>query len=207
MDRGEKFNTLTHLIGAVMALAGVSVLVVFGSLSGDPWRIVSFSVYGFTLFILYLASTLYHGLNGRGKRVFSVFDHHAIYLLIAGTYTPFMLVTLRGPWGWSLFGTLWGIAIFGIVLDSLPSIRKSRRIIPVIIYVTMGWIVVIALNPLLDRLSNAGLFWLFGGGVFYTVGLIFYALSTKFTYAHGIWHLFVLAGSICHFIAIFLHVH
>lgn len=207
MDRGEQFNTVTHLIGAALALAGLVILIVFASLQGDPWMIVSFSVYGTTLFILYLVSTLYHGLKGKAKRVFFVFDHQAIYLLIAGTYTPFTLVAMEGAWGWSIFGAVWGIAVFGLVLDALPSVRKGKRILPVIIYVLMGWIIVIALDPLLEKLSETGFLWLMLGGIFYTVGIVFYALSSRFTYAHGIWHLFVLAGSACHFISILLHVN
>lgn len=206
MNRGESFNTITHLIGAVFALAGAVVLVVFASLKGDPWKIVSFSVYGFCLFTLYLVSTLYHGLNGRAKSVFYVLDHQAIYLLIAGTYTPFTLVTLPGAWGWSIFGVIWGIAIVGFVLDALPVVQRGRRILPVIIYVVMGWTVVIALDPLLQQLPETGFKWLLIGGLLYTGGIIFYALSNKFVYAHGIWHLFVLAGSVSHYAAILLYV-
>jgi hemolysin III len=206
VERGEQFNTITHLIGATLALAGLVLLVVFASLQGDPWMIVSFSVYGFTLFTLYLVSTLYHGLNGKAKSLFHVFDHQAIYLLIAGTYTPFTLVTLKGGWGWSIFGVIWGVAIFGLVLDALPVVRKGRRILPVVIYVLMGWIIVIALTPLMANLSGAGFLWLLLGGISYTVGIVFYALSSRYTYAHGIWHLFVLSGSICHFFSILFHV-
>jgi len=206
MDRGERFNTLTHLIGVALAIAGVAVLVVIASLQADPWKIVSFSVYGFSLFTLYLVSTLYHGLRGNAKHVFFVLDHQAIYLLIAGTYTPFTLVTLEGAWGWSLFGTIWGIAVLGFVLDALPAVRKRKRILPVFIYVLMGWLVVIALNPLLEELPEAGFDWLLYGGLLYTGGIVFYALSNKFVYAHGIWHLFVLAGSISHFVAILFYV-
>jgi len=206
MDRGEIFNTLTHLIGATIALAGVVILIVFASLQGDPWKIVSFSIYGFSLFTLYLVSTLYHGLRGKAKNVFYVLDHQAIYLLIAGTYTPFTLVTLNGAWGWSLFGTIWGIAIVGFVLDALPVVRRGKRILPVIIYVAMGWLVVIALEPLLQELPEQGFKSLLYGGLLYTGGIVFYALSGKFTYAHGIWHLFVLAGSISHYTAILIYV-
>ena len=206
MDRGEKFNTLTHLTGAAIALAGLAVLVTIASIQGNPWKIVSFSIYGFSLFTLYLISTLYHGVRGKAKNVFAILDHQAIYLLIAGTYTPFTLVTLEGVWGWSLFGTIWGIAIFGFVLDSLPVIRKGKRILPVFIYLAMGWLVVFALNPLLKELPEQGFSWLLYGGILYTTGIIFYALSGKFVYAHGIWHLFVLAGSISHYIAILIYV-
>lgn len=206
MDRGEKINALTHLVGASLALIGAIVLITFASMQGDPWKIVSFSIYGCSLFTLYLISTLYHGLNGPAKKLFSILDHQAIYLLIAGTYTPFMLVSLNGTWGWSLFGVIWGIAFIGFILDAMPATRKSKRIIPVIIYVTMGWLGIIALQPLIQSLSLAGLYWLVAGGIFYTSGIIFYALSSRFVYAHAIWHLFVLAGSACHYVSILFYI-
>ncbi|WP_455204347.1 PAQR family membrane homeostasis protein TrhA [Kaarinaea lacus] len=204
MDNGEKLNSITHLLGAIAGLAGMVVLVVMASLKGDPWKVVSFSIYGATLFLLYLISTLYHSLRGKAKNVFQVLDHQAIYLLIAGTYTPFTLVSLRGAWGWSLFGTIWGIAVLGMVIDALPF--KGRRIIPVIIYIIMGWLILIALKPMLAALPWEGFKWLAYGGALYTIGIVFFALSDRFTYAHGIWHLFVLAGSISHFVAIYIYV-
>ncbi|ADJ27123.1 PAQR family membrane homeostasis protein TrhA [Nitrosococcus watsonii] len=204
MQEGEKFNCISHLIGAVAALAGLVVLVVLAARQGDPWRIVSFSIYGTTLFLSYLASTLYHGSEGKVKRIFRKLDHHTIYLLIAGTYTPFTLVTLRGPWGWSLFGIIWGLAIFGMVVDSLP--HQGHRILPIAIYLLMGWLVLIALIPLLRALPFAGFIWLLAGGLFYTVGVIFYALDEKLSYAHGLWHLFVLAGGLTHYLAILFYV-
>jgi hemolysin III len=206
MDHGEKLNTITHLVGAVAALAGLVILVVFAALKGDPWKIVSFSIYGTTLFGLYVVSTLYHGSRGKLKEILSILDHQAIYLLIAGTYTPFTLVTLRGAWGWSLFGAIWGIAALGIVLDALPTVRKGRRVLPVILYVVMGWLILIALGPLLRHLPMMGFWWLAAGGLFYTVGIVFYALSDKVIHAHGIWHIFVIAGSVCHYISIFMYV-
>lgn len=206
MNRDEKFNTLTHLIGAALALGAAVVLVVFASLEGDPWKIISFSVYGFCLFSLYFISTMYHALNGKVKSIFFVLDHQAIYLLIAGSYTPFTLITLRGVWGWSLFGAIWGIAILGFVIEALPKIRQGKRILPVIIYILMGWLVLIALRPMLRELPEVGFLWLLVGGLLYTGGIVFYALSDKFVYAHGIWHLFVLAGSACHYIAIFFYI-
>jgi len=206
MDRIERLNTLTHLIGAVFALAGAVVLVVVASLKGDPWRIVSFSIYGVSLFTLYLFSTLYHGFNHRGKKLLKILDHQAIYLLIAGTYTPFTLVTLNGGWGWSLFSIIWGIAVLGIVLDALPITNRHRRIVPAILYLIMGWLIVVALDPLLSRLPTAGFIWLLAGGLFYTIGVIFFALSSSYKIMHPVWHLFVLAGSTCHFIAIFNYV-
>lgn len=206
MHKGETFNTVSHLLGAVLALASVVVFVVLVSMHGDVWKIVSFSIYGVTLFTLYFFSTLYHGLSGKAKSIFSVFDHQAIYLLIAGTYTPFALVTLRGGWGWTLFGVVWGLAVFGCVLDTLSSIRRGKRILPVIIYLVMGWLVLLAIKPLIDNLAFNGFILLALGGLFYSIGVIFYALSNKFTYAHGIWHLFVLAGSVCHFVSIVYYV-
>lgn len=204
MYHGEKFNSITHLIGATAALAGLVVIVVLASLNGDPWKIVSFSIYGATLFLLYSFSTLYHSLKGRAKSIFKKLDHIAIYLLIAGTYTPFALVTLRGPLGWTLFGIIWGLALIGIIIDTLPT--KRRRILPVIIYIVMGWLAVIAIDPLIENLTGPGMAWLVAGGLFYTIGIVFYALDEKIRHAHGIWHLFVLAGSVSHYLAIVLYV-
>jgi hemolysin III len=203
MYEGERFNSITHLVGAPLAIAGMAVLVVLASLQGDPWKIVSFSVYGATLLLLYLSSTLYHSLRGKAKAVFRKLDHAAIYLLIAGTYTPFTLVTLRGGWGWSLFGAVWGLAILGIVLDSLP--RKGRRILPIVIYLLMGWLVVIALRPLVRALPVGGMVWLGAGGLLYTTGIAFYLADKKLRHAHGVWHLFVLGGSVTHYLAILLY--
>ena len=205
MYHGERLNSYSHLLGAVAATAGVAVLVVLAGRQGDAWKLIGFSVYGSTLVLLYLFSTLYHSVRGRAKTILQKFDHHAIYLLIAGTYTPFTLVTLRGPWGWSLFGVVWGLAVLGIVVDSLHS-RNARRILPVAIYVLMGWIALVALGPLIAALPRFGLLWLVGGGLFYTVGIVFYVLDKKLRHAHGIWHLFVLAGSLCHYVAILLYV-
>jgi hemolysin III len=203
MYKGERFNSITHLVGAPLAIAGLAVLVVLASLQGDPWKIVSFSVYGATLLILYLFSTLYHSLRGKAKAVFRKLDHAAIYLLIAGTYTPLTLVTLRGGWGWSLFGAVWGLAIFGIVLDSLP--RKGRRILPIVVYLLMGWLVVIALRPLVRALPVGGIVWVVAGGLLYTSGIAFYIADKRIRHAHGVWHLFVLAGSATHYLAILLY--
>ena len=204
MYHGERFNSISHLVGAALALAALVVLVVFASLQGDPWKIVSFSIYGTTLFLLYTFSTLYHSLHGRAKIIFQKLDHAAIYLLIAGSYTPFTLVTLRGAWGWSLFGIVWGLAIVGIVLDSLH--RNGPRIYQMVIYLLMGWVVLVALYPLLQNLPTGGLILLVFGGLCYTGGMVFYALDVKMNHAHGIWHLFVLAGSVSHFLAIYLYV-
>lgn len=204
MYRGERFNGITHLVGAALALAGVAVLVTVAARQGDAWKIVSFSLYGVTLFLLYGFSTLYHSLRGRAKAIFRRFDHLAIYLLIAGTYTPFALVTLRGGWGWALFGVVWGLAVVGMALEYLP--RKGPRILPVVIYLLMGWLALIALKPLWQALPLMGFVWLLSGGLLYTVGVVFYGLDEKLRHAHGVWHLFVLAGSVSHYIAIFYYV-
>lgn len=205
MYRGERFNSITHLVGAVAALSGLIVLVVIASLQGDPWKIVSFSIYGTTLFILYTISTIYHSLPGRGKKLFRQLDYHSIYLLIAGTYTPFALVTMRGAWGWSIFGVVWGLATLGMLIEFLPQ-NGGHRIISVIIYLVMGWVVVVALKPLLKSIPFSGFIWLLTGGLFYTFGVIFYALDGRFRHFHGVWHLFVLAGSTSHFITVLFYV-
>ena len=202
MHKGERFNSISHLIGAVLALAGGAVLVTFAAMDGDTRKIISYSIYGFTLFLLYLVSTFYHGLSGSVKRLFQVLDHQAIYLLIAGTYTPFMLVGLRGNLGWWMFGAIWGLAVFGIVLDALP--RKGARVVPIIIYLVMGWFCLFALNPMIAALPPEGFRWLLIGGVFYTSGVVFYILDRWYPWCHGVWHLFVLAGSICHYFSILL---
>lgn len=204
MIKGELLNTVTHVVGAVLALAGLAVLIVSASLKGDAWRMVSFSVYGATLLLLYSSSALYHGTEGRVKNFLRVVDHQAIYLLIAGTYTPFTLVTLRGAWGWSLFGVIWGLAALGIVLDTLH--KKGPRLAQLVIYLLMGWLITIALGPLLRALPFWGVAWLLAGGAFYTSGVVFYALDKRFRYFHGIWHLFVLAGSLCHYFAVLLYI-
>ncbi len=204
MYKGEFFNSISHIVGAVAALAGVVVLVALSAHQGDPWKIVSFSIYGTTLFLLYALSAFYHSLRGRAKEIFRKLDHYAIYLLIAGTYTPFALVTLHGDWGWLIFGTVWGLAAIGIVLESFPI--KGRRILPQIIYLTMGWIILIALRPLLRVLPLAGFAWLLAGGLFYTAGIFFFAFDKKVRHFHGIWHLFVLMGSISHYFSIFFYV-
>jgi hemolysin III len=205
MIKSERFNSISHLVGAVLALAGTVVLVVVASQGGDTRRIVSFSIYGATLFLLYLISTLYHGLpTGRAKHVFRVLDHQAIYLLIAGSYTPFTLVTLDGSVGWWLFGAIWGMAALGLVLDALP--RRGARVVPLVIYFVMGWLILLAIKPLLASLPHTGFIWLLAGGLFYTSGIVFYALDSRYPWMHGVWHLFVLAGSISHYVAILVYV-
>ena len=201
---GEKFNAWTHLVGAVLALVGAVVLIVLAALQGDPWKIVSVSIYGATLVLLYTFSTLYHSLRGRAKDVLRELDHHSIYLLIAGTYTPFCLVTLRGPWGWSLFGAVWGLALLGSLQEFW--LKDGARIVSVVIYVLMGWAALAALFPLMDALGKDGFAWVAAGGVLYTIGIVFYVLDERMTHAHGIWHLFVLAGSTAHYVAILRYV-
>jgi hemolysin III len=180
------------------------VLVVLAALSGDAWKVVGVTIYGVTLVSLYSISGLYHSVRGRPKNVLRALDHQSIYLLIAGSYTPFCLVTLRGPWGWSLFGIVWGLAVLG-GLQELRA-RTGARILSVVIYLLMGWVAVAALFPLLDALGPAGFAWLAAGGVFYTVGIVFYALDARLAHAHGVWHLFVLAGSASHYYAILKYV-
>ncbi|NKN33337.1 PAQR family membrane homeostasis protein TrhA [Marichromatium bheemlicum] len=203
MYAGERFNSITHLVGAVLALIGVTVMVTLASTEGGAVRISSLTIYGVTLFLLYLFSTLYHSLRGRAKQIFRMLDHHAIYLLIAGTYTPFTLLALQGSVGWWLFGAVWGLAVVGMILESLP--RKGARVLPILIYLGMGWLVVFALDPLIAALPAAGFWWLLAGGLFYTVGVVFYVLDDRYPWCHGIWHLFVLAGSISHYFTILLY--
>lgn len=204
MYHGEKFNAVTHLVGAVLALAGGIVLIVLAALGGDPWKVVGVSIYAATLILLYSFSTLYHSLRGRAKNVLRQLDHIGIFLLIAGSYTPFCLVTLRGPWGWSLFGVVWGLALLGALLEARP--RTGPRILSVTLYILMGWVALAALVPLLKALGGAGFAWLAAGGLLYTGGVVFYALDKRLTHAHGIWHLFVMAGSAAHFVVILTYV-
>ena len=203
-EKEEIFNTISHGLGLILSIPALIVLVVYANIEGNIWHIVSFSIYGSSLLILYLASTLYHGAkNPELKQKLNVFDHAAIYVLIAGTYTPFALVTLNGFWGWLIFGIVWGIALIGLVLKLFYTGRFRK--ISTLAYVLMGWVVIIAIKPLINNLSGDGLFWLFIGGVFYTVGAVFYLLK-KLPYSHGIFHVFVLLGSLSHFFAVFYYV-
>jgi hemolysin III len=204
MYHGERFNSYSHLIGALLAVAGAVVLIVIGALQADVWKIVSFSIYGASLVLLYSFSTLYHSTRGGAKRLFQKLDHNAIYLLIAGSYTPFTLVTLRGPWGWTLFGVIWGLAAVGMLQESL--LGKRTRTLSLVIYVLMGWVALVAVVPLIEALTPAGFAWLAAGGVIYTLGIAFYLYDEKFKHWHGIWHLFVVAGSAVHYVAILLYV-
>jgi hemolysin III len=203
MNKEERFNSISHLIAAVASLAGLVLLVVPAARQGDPFKIVSFSIYGTTLLLLYTFSALYHSLQGTAKKIFRKLDHSSIYLLIAGTYTPFTIVCLRGSWGWSLLGIIWGLAVFGIVEEFF--FKKRRRILPIFTYLLMGWLILIALNPLLRALPPPGFILLLLGGVFYTGGVVFYIFDEKVPYFHGIWHLFVIAGSLSHYFAVFLY--
>lgn len=200
---GEEIaNSLTHGIGTALSVAALVILVRYASLYGDTRLVVSFSVYGATLIILYLASTLYHGIAAdKPKQVFRMLDHTAIYLLIAGSYTPVTLVFMRGVWGWSLFGAVWALAALGILMEfCFTGIRL--RILSVCLYILMGWLVAIAFGPMSRALSPDLIRWLVSGGIVYTLGVIFYALK-KLPYHHAVWHLFVLGGSACHFFGFF----
>ena len=203
--RGEEIaNSITHGIGAVLAIGGLAVLVAFSSIYGNVWHIVSCSVFGAALIFLYTASTLYHAIQGpRIKSVLRIIDHAAILLLIAGTYTPFTLVSLRGPWGWTLFGIIWGLATVGIILET-TRLRRFRAGL-IALYVIMGWAVVAAVKPMMANVGSGGLWLLLSGGLAYTGGIVFY-LWRRLPYNHAIWHLFVLAGSILHYFAILLYV-
>lgn len=204
MYYGERFNAWTHLLGALLALSGAIWLIAVTARSDDLLNTFSVSVYGVTLVMLYSISTIYHSLRGRAKRVLRKLDHLSIYLLIAGSYTPFCLISLRGPWGWSLFGIVWTLAAIGMLQEIKP--RSEARVLSLVIYAVMGWIVLVAIKPLLASLGVAGFLWLAAGGVFYTVGIIFFAFDQRFRHWHGIWHLFVIAGSLAHFIAIMFYV-
>ena len=204
MYHGERFNSISHLVGAALALAGSSLLIVVAARLGDPWKIVSFSIYGVMLVTLYLFSTLYHSVRGPAKDVLRKFDHCSIYLLIAGSYTPFALVSLRGAWGWSLLSVVWSLGLLGMVQEIW--FAKGARVLSLVIYVLMGWMALVAVEPLWQALKPAGFAWLVAGGLFYTVGIIFYATDHKVRHGHGLWHLFVLAGSICHFLTVLLYV-
>ncbi|HUG58355.1 MAG TPA: hemolysin III family protein [Candidimonas sp.] len=204
MYYGERFNSISHLAGAALAVVGAVALVILAARLGDPWKIVSFSVYGAMLLALYLSSTLYHSLRGRAKKIWCKFDHCAIYLLIAGSYTPFALVSLRGAWGWTLFGSVWGLAVFGIVQEIW--LAKGQRLLSLFIYVVMGWLAVIAAVPLIEALGWEGFLWLAAGGLVYTVGIVFYVFDEKWRHAHGVWHLFVLGGSACHYFTVVSYV-
>lgn len=202
---GEEIaNSITHGIGIVLAVVALGVLARLSGRYGNMWHIVSACVYGTTLILLYTASTLYHSIqHPRAKNILQTLDHAAIFLLIAGTYTPFTLVSLRGPWGWSLFGVIWGLAVVGMLLQ-LSSTRHWRAV-SIVLYIGMGWAVIVAIKPLLASVATGGIVLLVLGGVAYTSGILFYG-QKKLKYHHAVWHLFVLAGSTLHFLAVLLYV-
>jgi hemolysin III len=201
-SRGEEFaNSLSHGLGLVAAVVATPFLILHAVRLGDAWFVVGASIFAATMVLLYLASTLYHALPiGRAKRVFRVIEHSAIFLLIAGTYTPFTLGVLRGAWGWTLLGLVWGIALAGVTLKALN--RMSHPILSTGLYLLMGWLIVIAAHPLSERVPVSGLLWLVAGGLAYTLGVIFFAFDSRLRYGHFIWHLFVLTGTACHYFAV-----
>ena len=202
--REEIAHSVTHGIGLLLSVAGLATLLVYASQYGDAWHIVSSSIYGATLIALYSSSTLYHAITVPGvKQFLQRLDHAAIFLLIAGTYTPFTLVNLRGGWGWTLFGMVWSIAIAGMVMELI--VKKRYRRISLGLYLGLGWLVMIAIEPMLANVAPGGLLLLLAGGLFYSLGVIFYVWKTLL-YHHAIWHLFVLAGSALHFFAVLLYV-
>ena len=222
----ELANSLTHGLGAALSIAGLALMTTYAALRGDARQVVGAVIFGSTLVLLYTMSTLYHAFRGpRVKKVFKILDHSAIYLLIAGTYTPFTLAVIRGAWGWSLFGVIWGLATAGVALKAtlyakwvpaivpkavdhlhtapdLPTPPRHMKMISTLLYLAMGWLIVVAIVPLWRALPTAGLAWLFGGGLCYTAGAAFYAWRSL-RFHHAIWHLFVMAGSLCHFFAVF----
>ena len=204
-SKGEEIaNSVTHGIGVLVSIAGLVLLIVFSALYGNAWHVVSSSIYGSSMLLLYLASTLYHSLQGaRAKSFFRILDHSSIFILIAGTYTPFTLVSLNGPWGWSIFGVIWGLAVLGIIFKFFFINRFG--ILSTVIYVLMGWMIVIAVKPVLEAVPYGGLVLLLSGGLCYTAGLVFYAWK-KLKYAHSIWHLFVIGGSVLHYFAVMFYV-
>lgn len=197
----EIINVVTHGFGFLLSIAALSLLVTFASIDGTAWHIISFSIYGASLVILYFASTIFHlSRNQKTRNRLNVFDHASIYLLIAGTYTPFALVTLKGPWGWTIFGIVWGLAIAGIILKIFYTGRFNT--LSTVLYILLGWIILIAISPLTAALPIIGLYWLLAGGISYTVGAVFF-LMNKIPFNHAIFHVLIIIGSICHFVAVF----
>lgn len=199
----EWANILTHAAGVVFSIAAIVILVRYSLYYGDTYHMVSVSVFGASLVLLYLASTIYHAISHPEiKHVFRIVDHACIFILIAGSYTPFMLVNLRGGWGWSLFGVIWGLAFFGILFKIL--FVKRFQILSTMVYVGMGWLIIVAIKPAVAAVPAGGMLWLLAGGLLYTGGTAFY-LWKQLPYNHAIWHLFVMGGSFCHFLAILLY--
>ncbi|NWL88957.1 MULTISPECIES: PAQR family membrane homeostasis protein TrhA [unclassified Paenibacillus] len=201
--REEVANAITHGIGAMLSLAGLVLLIVFSSLQGTAWHVVSFTIYGVSMLLLYVCSTLVHSFReGKVKDLFEFFDHSSIYLFIAGTYTPLLLIAVRGPLGWSLFGIVWGIALLGVLFKAF--FVKRFLFMSTIFYLIMGWLIIVAWGPLTAAIPQPGIALIVTGGILYTLGTIFYVWRI-FPYHHAIWHLFVLAGSVTHFFAILLY--
>lgn len=204
MYPGERFNSITHLVGSALALIGASVMITLAAVGGDVWKIVSASIYGGVLILLYVISTFYHSIQkATPKKVLQKLDHISIYLLIAGTYTPFTLITLHGPWGWWIFGINWSLAVIGVTYEL--TLAHRTRIPSLVLYVVMGWLIVVAIKPLLIVLPMAGFIWLALGGAFYTLGIAFFVFDEKVRHFHGIWHLFVIGGSLCHYFCILIY--
>ncbi|MGF7033520.1 hemolysin III [Paenibacillus mucilaginosus] len=202
--RQERANAISHGVGILLSIAGLVLLILQAVQTGNVWHIASFTVFGLSLILLYTASTLLHSARREPwVSFFEVLDHSAIYVLIAGTYTPYLLVTIRGPLGWSLFGTVWGLALLGIIFKFF--FVKKFNFLSTLFYIGMGWMIIFAFEPLQQQLSAPGVMWLVIGGVLYTFGTVFY-LWRRLPYHHMIWHLFVLAGSVCHFISVYLYV-
>lgn len=198
----EIFSSVTHGIGTLLAIGGTAVLIVLSAIYSDVWSVVGSAIFGASLIILYCMSTLYHSItNEKAKKFFRIMDHNTIFFLIAGTYTPITISILRGRIGWVLFGIVWGAAIIGIILNSID-LEKFRKP-SVVCYIAMGWVIIFAVKPLMDAMNSTSLWLLIGGGVFYTVGVIFYAIK-KVRYFHSIWHIFTLLGSVCHYFSILL---
>jgi len=199
--REEIAHAGTHGLGAALSIVGLVLLIVRSSATGDPWKVVSFTIFGTSVVLLYGASTLYHAMvNSPRRSTFKALDHAMIYVLIAGTYTPFLLVSLRGPWGWSMFGVIWGLTLVGIGFKAFFAGRFN--VVSTLLYLALGWICVIAIKPMIENVPAAGMWWLLGGGLAYSFGTIFY-LWKRLAYHHAIWHLFVLAGTACHFVAVY----
>ena len=202
--REEMANAITHGIGTILSIAGLVLLIIAASREGTAWHVVSFTIFGVTMLLLYTASTLVHAFpEGKVKDLFETFDHSCIYLFIAGTYTPFLLVTLRSPLGWTMFGIVWGLALAGVTFKAF--FTKKYLVLSTLFYVMMGWLIVFMWNPLQELLMPGGLKLLVIGGILYTVGSVFY-IWRGFPHHHAVWHLFVIAGSIMHFFAIILYV-
>jgi hemolysin III len=208
MYDGERLNSITHMAGAAFSLIGLGALLAVSIQTADPWVIFSFSVFGFTTVLLYTMSTLYHSFQSpRLKGIFKILDHVSIYLLIAGTYTPYCLVSLRPGNGWLIFGIVWALALLG-TLSEISLSGRAVKVGQLIIYLGLGWIGLVDFANLKAAISAPGLYWLIAGGLSYTVGVVFYLLDNakKLDHAHGIWHFFVLAGTICHFVSIITYV-